>query len=213
MHLPHPFYKFPLRFDADRLRAEAEAFPEEAWQRHPQAFKGNTALPLITTNGTLNDNFDPPMRPTEFLQRSPYMQQVLATFKTLLGRARLMRLEPGDGVPMHFDKHYYWRHHTRVHIPIVTHPEVRFQCERTSVHMAAGEAWTFDNWRMHTVINERTTRRIHLTFDTYGSAAFWAMVRPLGQEEPPRLISYREGETPELCLNRILKNPRCRRPK
>lgn len=207
MHLPHEFYRFPFRFDVDRLRAEVEAFPEEAWQRHPQAFKGNSALPLITTNGATGDAFDPPMRPTEYLRQSRYIQQVLAKFQTLLGRARLMRLEPGDGVPMHFDSHYYWRSHTRVHIPIVTHPEVRFQCGDASVHMAAGEAWTFDNWRMHTVINERTTRRIHLTFDTYGSAAFWAMVRPLGQEGLAHLVPYQEGLEPQLAFETYVSDP------
>lgn len=207
MHLPYPFYKFPFRFDVERLRAEIEAFPEESWMRHPDDFKGNSALPLITTNGIPGDGFEPPMKPTEYLQRSPYLRQVLAQFQTLLGRSRLMRLEPGDGVPMHFDKKYYWRSHTRVHIPVVTHPDVRFQCGETTVHMGAGEAWTFDNWRMHTVINEKTTRRIHLTFDTYGSAAFWAMVRPLGQEEPARLIPYREGDNPELLFETYVGDP------
>jgi len=207
MHLPHPFYKFPFRFDVDRMRAEVEAFPEEAWLRHPQDYKGNTALPLIATNGVAGNKFDPPMLPTEHLLRSPYLQQILGQFQTLLGRSRLMRLEPGDGVPMHFDKQYYWRSHTRVHIPIVTHPEVKFQCGDTAVHMAAGEAWTFDNWRMHTVINEKTTRRIHLTFDTYGSPAFWAMVRPLGQEEAPRLVPYRESLQPQLSFETYVGEP------
>lgn len=207
MHLPHPFYKFPFRFDVERLRAEVEAFPEEVWLRHPEAFKGNSALPLITTNGVPGDRFEPPMAPTEYLLSSPYLQQVMARFKTLLGRSRLMRLEPGDGVPLHFDQQYYWRSHTRVHIPIVTHPDVKFVCGDTAVHMAAGEAWTFDNWRMHTVINEKTTRRIHLTFDTYGSSAFWGMVRPLGREERPELVPYQAGVTPELSFETYVGDP------
>jgi hypothetical protein len=207
MHLPHRFYKFPFRFDVERLRAEVEAFPEEAWLRHPQDYKGNSALPLIATNGVAGNKFDPPMLPTEHLLRSPYLLQVLGQFHTLLGRSRLMRLEPGDGVPPHFDTQYYWRSHTRVHIPIVTHPEVKFVCDDAAVHMAAGEAWTFDNWRMHTVINEKTTRRIHLTFDTYGSTAFWAMVRPLGQEEPPCFVPYQEGVKPQLSFETYVGEP------
>ncbi len=99
-------------------------------------------------------------------------------FRTLHGRARLMRIEPHAGVPPHVDIQYYWRTHTRVHIPVITHPDIRFCCGREVVHMAAGEAWTFDNWREHSVVNETDTRRIHLTFDTYGSTAFWGMARP-----------------------------------
>lgn len=200
MHLPHPFYKFPFRFDVERLRSEVEAISEESWCRHVQNFTGNSALPLVSTHGAVNEEFEPPMRATEYLTRSPYMMQVLAQFQTLLGRARLMRLEPRFGVPPHFDLQYYWRSHTRVHIPIITHPEIRFFCGPANVHMAAGEAWTFDNWRMHKVVNETETRRVHLTFDTYGSSAFWAMARPLGSEEPPRFISFEPNAKPELAF-------------
>lgn len=202
MHLPHRFYKFPFRFDAERLRAELFAIPEEAWRRHVQDFAGNSALPLIATNGDVDDHgFRAPMMATEHLTRLPYLRQVLGTFRTLLGRARFMRLEPNHGVPSHIDMQYYWRTHTRVHIPIVTHPDVRFYCEDQSVHMAAGEAWTFDNWREHKVVNEPNTRRVHLTFDTYGSTEFWDLARPFGDaDEPPLPVPYRPGFEPKLLF-------------
>lgn len=199
MHLDHPFYKFPFRLDASRLQQEVNAVPESAWTRHPQAFKGNSALPLISTRGEINDDYAPPMRPTPFLARSPHLQQVLSLFKTVLGRARLMRLEPGCGVPQHFDAQFYWRSHTRVHIPITTHPDIRFHCGDVGIHMAEGEAWTFDNWRSHRVDNPTDVRRIHLVFDTYGSSAFWAMAHPLGTEVNSVDISFDpKGTAPPL---------------
>lgn len=207
MHLKHAFYKFPFRFDAERLRAEVAAIPEESWLGHPQDYKGNTALPLIATDGIAGNRFEPPMLPTEHLLRSPYLQQVLGQFQTLLGRARLMRLEPGDGVPLHFDNQYYWRTHTRVHIPVVTHTDVRFHCGDEDVHMSAGEAWTFDNWLMHKVENKTPVRRIHLTFDTYGSSAFWAMARPYREQQEARLIPYQEGAKPELSFETFVGAP------
>ncbi len=191
MHLPHRFYKFPMRFDVARLRAELDAIPEEAWRFHPQNFNGNSALPLIATRGDIDsDGFEPPMEPTEYLLRSPYIMQVLGEFRTVLGRARFMRLEPGHGVPLHFDIRYYWRTHCRVHIPILTDPAIRFHCETEDVHMAEGEAWTFDNWRNHWVVNETPVRRVHLTFDTFGSNEFWDMAKPLGEEEEPRFVPF-----------------------
>ena len=38
--------------------------------------------------------------------------------------------------------------------------------------MAAGEAWLFDNWRLHQVENPTDSERIHLVGDTSGNAAF-----------------------------------------
>ena len=207
MNLQFPFYKFAFRFDTERLLAEVGAIPETAWRFHHENFKGNSALHLISTNGTVNDEFEPPMRPTEYLERCPYIMQIMAQFKTLLGRARLMRLEPGYGVPAHFDLQHYWRTHTRVHIPVLTHPDIIFHSGDQAVHMASGEAWTFDNWRVHKVVNETQVRRIHLTFDTYGSTAFWQMAKPLGREEAPQLVPYREGETPRLMLESFVDNP------
>ncbi|HSM96263.1 MAG TPA: sulfotransferase, partial [Rhizomicrobium sp.] len=115
-------------------------------------------------------------------------------------RARLLRLEPGKGVPPHVDNHYYWRGHTRVHIPIITDPGIRFHAGNQHVHMAAGEAWTFSNWLQHTVVNETNTRRVHLTFDTYGSSAFWGMARPHGSEGSMQFVPYREGVAPALTF-------------
>jgi hypothetical protein len=207
MNLQFPFYKFPFRFDVERLLAEVDALPESAWRFHHENFKGNSALHLITTNGEINDEFEPPMRPTPALAQCPYIVQVLAQFQTLLGRARLMRLEPGYGVPAHFDIQHYWRTHTRVHIPLRTDPAIRFHSGDQSVHMAAGEAWTFDNWRVHKVVNETQVRRIHLTFDTFGSTAFWTMARPLGREEPPRFVPFDKDAQPKLSFETFVDNP------
>jgi hypothetical protein len=200
VRLAHPFYVFPFRFDAERLRAEISALPEDRWCTHPDNFRGNSHLPLISTDGGVNDGFDPPMRPTQSLAECPYLMQVLASFRTLHGRARLMRLEPGDGVPLHFDAEYYWRMHTRVHIPVVTHRDVRFVCGNESVHMAEGEAWTFDNWRMHRVDNPTPVRRIHLTFDTYGSNEFWSMARPHPADGPARFVPFDPAARPALAF-------------
>ncbi len=199
MKLPHAFYKFPFRFDVQKLVQEVTAFPEDVWCRHPSDLKGNSFLPLVATRGDAFDDFDPPMLPTRFLEQSSYVRQVLSEFRTLIGRARLMRLEPGHGVPPHFDSQQYWRDHTRIHLPIITNPAIRFHCEEQSVHMAAGEAWTFDNWRTHQVVNETATRRIHLTMDTYGSTDFWELAKPLGEEAKTlRLIPFRENADAQL---------------
>ncbi len=116
------------------------------------------------------------MLPTAHLAAMPYVRQVLASFGVVWSRSRLMRLAPGADVPEHADINHHWHHRVRVHIPIVTRPEVRFHCGAEVVHMAGGEAWIFDNWRRHRVENPTPDTRVHLVADTSGSAAFWSFV-------------------------------------
>ncbi|MBV9726878.1 MAG: aspartyl/asparaginyl beta-hydroxylase domain-containing protein [Gammaproteobacteria bacterium] len=176
MRLPQRFYRLPVRFDAGRLRAEVEALPEDIWTPHPTGQPGNSAVRLITAGGGENDRLNGAMRMTPALERSPYMRQVLASFGVVWSRSRLLRLAPGAVVPPHADVHYHWFFRVRMHVPILTLPQVRFTCDGESVHMAAGESWIFDNWRTHGVQNPTASERIHLVADTTGSSAFWDLV-------------------------------------
>ena len=176
MKLETEFIKLPLRFDADQLAEEISVFSEVDWRKHPSNYKGNRAIPLVSAGGKDNDDLRGVMLPTLQLQRCPYIQQVLASFNTVIGRCRLMKLEPYHSVPRHYDSNYYWFNRIRVHIPILTDPGVRFVCNNQSVHMAPGEAWVFDNWQMHEVIHQSDRPRVHLVFDTCGTGDFWRVV-------------------------------------
>jgi hypothetical protein len=207
MKLVHPFYRLPLRVDVERLRAEVAQFTESDWQRHPDGFPGNSAIRLISAEGCESDDFVGRMRPTPQLQRCPYIRQILAAFGVVWSRSRLMRLGAGASVPQHSDINYHWFNRVRIHIPVQTDPTVSFTCGDQTVHMAAGEAWIFDNWRMHEVHNGNAQDRIHLVADTAGNAAFWQMVaraqagafeqRP---QPEPALLSYRPDANPTLLF-------------
>jgi len=176
MRLARPFYRLPVKFDVERLRAEVTALPATAWAKHPNDISGNTSLRLISVGGSENDDVDGRMSPTPHLLASPYLQQVLASFGVVWSRSRLLRLSANHGVPQHADINYHWFYRTRLHIPILTHRDVQFYCDDESVHMGAGEAWIFDNWRLHRVENPVNAERVHLVADTSGTAAFWKLV-------------------------------------
>lgn len=199
MRLDTEFVKLPLLFDADRLAEEIEAIPEAAWRPHPQGHPGNSALPLLAAGGDPgNDATRGPMRPTPHLARCPYLRQVLAAFGAVLGRTRLMRLDGNAEATRHADTNYYWMQRVRIHVPVVTRPEVRFLCGDRSVHMAAGEAWIFDTWKTHNVLNPHPTRRIHLVADTVGSAAFWDLVAHGKAGAAPRFVPFEADRDPAL---------------
>lgn len=177
MKLPHPFVQLPLLFDAAVLEAEIAALGEGPWMPHPQGFAGNSMLPLVAVGGDpANESFAGRMEATPHLARCPYLQETLAATGVVVGRTRLMRLSGHSEVTRHADRGYYWADRVRVHIPVVTQPTVRFDCEDQHVNMAAGECWIFDTWRQHRVLNDDTRSRIHLVVDTVGGDAFWAMV-------------------------------------
>lgn len=189
MRLKTEFIQLPVLFDAQRLAQEALQFSEDEWQYHHQGYKGNSALVLVSPNGERNNDHSGEMQATEMLARCPYIQQILASFNTVIGRSRLMRLDPGAQVPAHFDVNASWRKRVRIHIPIVTHPDVTFSSiGNIDVHMQAGEAWIFDNWQTHAVQNNSHVQRIHLVVDTTGSADFWSLadngLDPRARNEP-----------------------------
>ncbi len=188
MKLPVPFVQLPLRFDAQALLAEVERLDQGLWRPHPTGMPGNSALPLVTSQGdpARGDWLVGPMRPTPELQRSPYLMQVLASLEAVIGRVRLMRLSGRAEVHAHVDTDYYWNERVRVHVPILTQPSVRFSCADAQVNMAAGECWIFDTWRMHHVSNDNDSPRIHMVVDTVGSAAFWDIVNAGRPHTAPR---------------------------
>ena len=138
----------------------------------------NSALPLVSVGGDpASDAVRGEMKPTPQLLACPYLMQVMQSIGAVWGRSRLMRLEGQAEVTPHVDINYYWREHTRVHVPILTQPTVRFVCGDAEVNMAAGECWTFDTWRMHHVHNDDHRARIHLVADTVGGARFLRLLR------------------------------------
>ncbi len=211
MKLPAPFIQLPLLFDAGTLAREIGTFDEDMWRAHPDGMPGNSALPLVAVNGdpALGDTLDGPMRPTPALERSPYIQQVLASLAAVIGRVRLMRLAGNAEVRTHIDTDYYWNERVRVHVPILTQPSVRFSCGDQHTHMAAGECWIFDTWRMHHVSNDNDDSRIHLVIDTVGGVGFWNLVNSGRNHNAPRerlrarQVAPQAGDVPAIMYEAV----------
>ena len=188
MKLQVPFLQLPVSFDAQALAREIAAVDESFWRPHPNKLPGNSALTLVATAGDPdNDDLAGDMRPTPVLEQLPRVKEVLSALGATWGRSRLMRLSGQAEVTAHVDTNYYWRERMRVHVPVTTTPDVRFQAGNAEINMAAGECWIFDTWSRHRVINANDSTRIHLVADTVGGEGFWDLVargRPAGRDLP-----------------------------
>ncbi|HEX8666751.1 MAG TPA: sulfotransferase [Allosphingosinicella sp.] len=206
MKLTRPLLRLPIRFDAARLSAEIEALPVSAWHPHPNKLPGNEAVHLVTPGGRITDSVAGAMAPTEHLKACPYILEVMAELGAVWGRARLMRLAPGAVVPPHVDVNYYWRTHLRLHIPILTEPEVEFGCGGETVHMAAGECWLFDTFQWHEVRNGSERTRVHLVLDTVGGERLWELIEQAQNGAQPSAAEARR-EMRQLAFEKVNAPP------
>jgi hypothetical protein len=183
MRFNRPLVKLPVSLSAETLAREVTALPSRAWVAHPNAFPGNNAVRLITPGGRPTDELHGTMAPTEYLLACPYIMQVMGELGGTWGRSRLMGLAPGAEVPAHVDSHYYWRTHVRIHIPVITNPDVSFTCGGETVHMSEGECWVFDSFQRHEVHNRGSNHRVHLVLDTVGGPRLWDLIQRAQNEE------------------------------
>jgi len=166
--------RLPLRFDAKALAREALSLPEGAWVPHfnQSIYEGAwTGVALRSVGGAEaqlypNPAADAPYADTETLGRLPAFGAALAQFRCPLLAARLLALAPGAVINEHRDYRLDWEDgEIRVHVPVVTSPEVEFVLDGRRVELAAGEAWYLNLSLPHRVANRSDVTRIHLVVD------------------------------------------------
>lgn len=194
MRLDRPFGRLRIEVDVAGIVAELDRLDPSSWRPHPEGHAGNDALPLVSANGsTDDDSVDGDMRQTPVLLQLPSLIPVLAALDAPIGRTRMMRIVPGGEATAHVDLNRYWWDRHRVHIPLRTDPSVEFRCGDTGIHMATGSAWVFDTWRNHNVVNPSSSERIHLVIDTIGSPALTEL---LDADRPMQRVGVVGAPTP-----------------
>ena len=168
------YLKLPFSFDADRLQAEVRKMRQVDWRRHYQTlhYDGDwTALPLRSVDGRADHVIVSPVavsvyQDTVFLSVSPYLTEVLATFQCPLRAVRLMKLGAGAVIKEHTDAELHFETgEARIHVPIVTHPDVEFMVDRERLRLGEGECWYINFNLPHSVCNRSPVDRIHLVID------------------------------------------------
>jgi hypothetical protein len=167
--------RLPLAFDTELLVRDLANLSGN-WTPHyvPSNYSGAwDVLPLRAPRGETHPirliYADPTQKTyddTAALQRCPYFRDVLSSFPTTLFATRLMRLAPGSVIREHTDVGLQFEEGlARIHIPILTNPDVEFYLNGSRVVLAAGSCWYLRLSDPHRVANRGTTDRVHLVID------------------------------------------------
>jgi Aspartyl/Asparaginyl beta-hydroxylase len=168
--------RLPLAFDPARLAADLAALDGTEWVEHyvRQNYDGDwSVVPLRAPVGATHPIqmiYSPPgitdFVDTVFLTRTPCFAEVIAAFHCPVMSVRLMRLTPGSVIKEHRDHDLRAEEGVaRIHVPVVTNPDVDFQLNRTAVTMLPGEAWYLRLADPHSVANRGAATRVHLVLD------------------------------------------------
>lgn len=165
--------KLPFQFDAAQLQADLGRIVAREFVPHFNTayYEGDwSVVPFRSVGGRADQIYPDPtaktFADTPLLARCPYIQHVLASFACPQQAVRFMRLKAGSSIKEHQDYMLEFEDgEVRVHIPVVTNPEVEFVLNGTRIEMKEGECW-YHNFNLpHRVANRGATDRIHLVID------------------------------------------------
>ena len=100
----------------------------------------------------------------------PVMEQATRPYgyvRAAYPRVMLARMAAGGEILPHMDNNpaAQWPH--KIHVPLLTNPQVGFRIGDTIYHLPEGEAIEVNNLGIHAVRNDGTMDRIHLIFEYY----------------------------------------------
>lgn len=167
------FIQLPCSFDPVRLQADLARCVALQWPLHYNQwdYAGSwTCIALRSATGAANDVYAHPgastWANTPLLGQCDYFREVLSFFQCPLETVRLLALAPGSSIHTHRDQHTDYAHgFLRLHVPVITHPEVYFVVDGVALPMQAGECWYANFDLPHSVKNNSPVSRVHLVID------------------------------------------------
>jgi aspartyl/asparaginyl beta-hydroxylase (cupin superfamily) len=102
---------------------------------------------------------------------SPAVQPIIETIlrhyprESVVMMCQIANLKPGGHIAKHFDAAPLLCASHRVHVPLITWPEVAFYIDDQAHHFEAAVAFELNNQRLHEVHHRGTRDRLHLILD------------------------------------------------
>lgn len=163
-------YQLPFNFDPSLLKNDLKYLESEQWADHFVKIhyeKGWQGIALRSADGDpFNLASASSYKDTEILSWCPYFNQVLNSFKCPLSRVRLLKLKAGSIIKEHIDPGTGREQpELRIHIPIITSPDIQFYCNGQRIMMESGKVYFIDTSFTHSVYNRSEIDRVHLVID------------------------------------------------
>jgi hypothetical protein len=164
--------RLPRTYDVDLLVRDLRVLSDVPTAPQPGPYhKGEwTGIALYSMGG--KDSVFPSSpgmdryQETENLRRTPYFRKILDELECPKEVVRILFLPPGGHIKNHFDFHTSFQFGLlRLHIPVLTHPDVAFIIDGQRMNWNAGELWYGDFSRVHSVKNDSQIVRVHIVID------------------------------------------------
>lgn len=167
-------FKLPFNFNPEALRSDLDRISPAEWVAHfnREYFEGEwSGVALRSSGGDARKLYSRAQQESSFvdtptLQRCPYVREILTTFQCPLQAVRFLRLAAGSTIREHRDYDLGFQEgQLRLHIPIITNPDVVFFLDAQRIELQAGECWYLDLSLPHWVENRGAIDRVHLVID------------------------------------------------
>lgn len=167
-------FNFVGAVDVSALRQQINTLDEMLWhqdgyrQRQYKIHQQTHTIPLLFD---MDGRYIQPTRQPAFVIFEDNIKPILAAASrhlepdSYLLRLLLTRLPAGTQIGLHQDKGSTLRFAHRMHVAVITHPDVIFQVGDEQRNLAAGEIWEINNCRTHGVTNFSDVNRVHLIMD------------------------------------------------
>ncbi|MCQ2997735.1 aspartyl/asparaginyl beta-hydroxylase domain-containing protein [Pseudomonas syringae] len=165
------FSRLPVTVDLPLLLQALSRIADTAWTAHFNAgyydgqWSGVALISAADALTTLSSGVGEPT-PRDPWQNDDRWAVALRDLPLDIRSARLLRLGPGSRIHEHRDYDLSGPEaDCRLHVPLISSPDVDFMLESQRIPMNAGECWFLDLARSHSVDNWGQTERVHLVLD------------------------------------------------
>ena len=102
----------------------------------------------------------------------PILDNIVSDIKNFYGYENLKltnviftELRKGGIIPEHIDEGKMLTSNHRIHIPIISHPDVKFVLDHKDYYLEPGHGYEINNQIIHEVRNESDIDRVHMIID------------------------------------------------
>lgn len=166
--------RFPFTFDVEKLQQEVQTILTQKWINHYNTndYEGEWSSIALLSQGGKSDNINAvnigneKVSYTEIMTSCTYLKEIIDSFLFEKTTVRLLRLAAGAYIKPHTDNCLGYEDGVfRIHIPVITNPNVEFILDNERLIMKEGECWYIDANFTHSVANKGCQDRIHLVID------------------------------------------------